>query len=70
MNRFVVAEKSYLRSLHVMLVCYMNPMTSPDTTDAAEAEKQNGVPIISPDDIKLVSSSHNLPVPVILVTFS
>ena len=58
LNRFLVAEKSYLRSLHVLLVCYMNPMTMPET----DPKEHNGrvLPSLSIDDINLVSF-HYIP---------
>eukprot|EP00026_Physarum_polycephalum_P001752 Phypoly_transcript_01754.p1 GENE.Phypoly_transcript_01754~~Phypoly_transcript_01754.p1 ORF type:complete len:1009 (+),score=124.58 Phypoly_transcript_01754:82-3108(+) len=52
LNRFLVAEKSYLRSLHVLLVCYMNSMTAPEP----DPREPNGLmpPSVSVDDINLI----------------
>lgn len=49
LNRYLLAEKSYLRSLHVILVCFMHPMTTPDP-DATST-----LPVVSKEDINLVS---------------
>lgn len=53
-NRFVLAEKSYLRSLHVILVCYMTPMNHSQEGEEEEGA-DNRVPLISSDDLNLVS---------------